>query len=900
MFKGCEACAKYDGFKCTNDSFYLKKGYWWKWENETNKELFISFRDALSKNSSVEKNSTYEYPYPLPQPHRCPRPESCLGGMDSNCSEGYEGPLCDVCRQGYYKQLKTCRECPSKKWMIGQLCLIAAAIFVITVVVAWRSKKQIKKKKGRSLGDLILSKMKIVIGFYQVTFGMIEAFAFIKWPESLTFIGKYSEMLQLNVLQIAPIHCLFANLKVDAFGRLYAMLSINAAIIILGFTFYGIRKALITRKALETHKEKVKKISETKQVAYKAVFFVLYVTYLSTCSKTANVLPFACRSICYTENETQCETFVRDDFTINCSSQEFRRPVIVAYFSVIYVIVLPTAALVMLWRHWETLKTSTDEDKDESTHSQSSEVITGLSFLFQNYKIRRWYWEFVETGRKVILTSGIILLGAESRAYIGMSLILSGYYGMLFAHMKPIEDPSENSLMLSSLAVTYINLVIGAVSRIPEEVALDTLYPELEKALFDILVVGANVLVILVLLVQYAIFIYRFFKEWRKNPRWSFSCCLALLLPLNDLHQEVLGMTGKNVLKQQLKSGNVDMPSLSGALKESGAVSIELNIFPEHPEETSGSPSEETEAGRKKKRNADKDTGSTGDEPKKQATTTKKEVKQNLQTGNVNISSQSGALKKSEAVRIVRADIHDRPKKTRGSICEEKNRLLQDTLQQEVREMRTKKPSKEQLRTGNVNTPSESAGLKKSGAVRIVRASIHEHPKKTKGSISEENNRLLQDTLQQEVREMRNKKPSKEQLRTGNVNTPSQSGALKKSGAVRIVRASIHERPKKTRGSISEEKNRLLQDTLQQEVREMRNKKPSKEQLRTGNVNTTSESGALKKSGAVDFVLVTIHEHPKEACGSRCEERGTGEMKQGDDNKVATSKPEEELEETRL
>ena len=196
--------------------------------------------------------------------------------------------------------------------------------------------------------------MKIVIGFYQVTFGMIEAFAFIKWPESLTFIGKYSELLQLDV------HCLFANLKVDAFGRLYAILSINAAIIIFGFALYSIRKVLIIRKTLENQEEKVMKISETKQIAYKAVFFALYVTYLSTCSKTANVLPLACRSICYTENETQCETFLGDDFTTNCSSQEFRRPVIVAYFSVIYVIVLPAAALVMLWRHWKTLKTSAD------------------------------------------------------------------------------------------------------------------------------------------------------------------------------------------------------------------------------------------------------------------------------------------------------------------------------------------------------------------------------------------------------------------------------------------------------------------------------------------------------------------------------------------------------------
>ena len=233
-------------------------------------------------------------------------------------------------------------------------------------------------------------------------------------------------------------------------------------------------------------------------------------------------------------------------------------------------------------------------------------------------------------------------------------------------------------------------------------------------------------------------FIYRFFKEWRKNPRWSFSCCLALLLPLNDLHQEVLGMTGKNVLKQQLKTGNVDMPSLSGALKESGAVSIELNIFPERPEETSGSPSEETKAGRKKKGNAEKGTGSTGDEREKQATTTKKEVKQNLQIGNVNISSESGALKKSGAVRIVRASIHERPKKTRGSISEEKNRLLQDTLQQEVREMRTKNPLKQQLKTGNVNAPSESEALEKSGAVDFVLVTIHEHPKEACGSPSEE------------------------------------------------------------------------------------------------------------------------------------------------------------------
>ena len=295
-------------------------------------------------------------------------------------------------------------------------------------------------------------------------------------------------------------------------------------------------------------------------------------------------------------------------------------------------------------------------------------------------------------------------------------------------------------------------------------------------------------------------FIYHFFKEWRKNPRWSFSCCLALLLPLNDLQQEVLGMTGKNVLKQQLKTGNVDMPSLSGALKESGVVSIELTTFPEHPEETSGSPSEETENGPKKKRNADKGTVITGDEPEKQAMTGKNEVKQQLQTGNVDMPSESGALKRGGAVRIVHASVHERPKKKkRGSFTKEKKAL----------------GKKER------NAPKEAFD---------------------KG----------------------------EQL----------------------------------------EKNRLPQDNLQQEIIEMRSKNPLKQQLQTGNISTPSASGAIKKSGAVDFVLVTIHEHPKEACGSLSEERGAGEMKQGNDNQVATSTreepenlvntPEEELEETGL
>ena len=110
----------------------------------------------------------------------------------------------------------------------------------------------------------------------------------------------------------------------------------------------------------------------------------------------------------------------------------------------------------------------TTEEEISQDAKSNIEMITGLRFLFENYKPCSWYWELVEMSRKVVLTSGLVLVGQESRSYIGLSWVIAGRYGMLFSSVSPIEDTSENRLMSTSLAVTVVNLGIGAVSRIPE------------------------------------------------------------------------------------------------------------------------------------------------------------------------------------------------------------------------------------------------------------------------------------------------------------------------------------------------------------------------------------------------------------------------------------------------
>ena len=392
--------------------------------------------------------------------------------------------------------------------MIFQLSILAAVIVVVVLVVVWTSKKK-SKKCERSSVDIMLGRLKIIIGFYQVTFGALEAFSYIQWPDSLALIGKYSEILQLNVFQIAPIHCLFPNLRINAFGSLFSILSMNSSVIVLSIVIYWIRKLLIQRSTL-SEEQKVLKASQTRKLIYRNLFFFLYVTYLSTCSKTANVLPLACRTLCLDEKEETCNVFLKADYNIKCNSREYNRLVIVAYCAVFYIILLPATSLVALWRQRRAFARNEGQGDNETfePQEQGQEIITGLRFLFENYNSHSWYWELIETIRKVVLTSGLILVGGGSRAYIGLACVMSGLYGMFFAYISPIVDPFENKLMLTSLAVTFVNLGIGAVSKIPKENIPASIDPYVDSIMFKILVFGANSLVISLLVGRYNLYLF--------------------------------------------------------------------------------------------------------------------------------------------------------------------------------------------------------------------------------------------------------------------------------------------------------------------------------------------------------------------------------------------------------
>lgn len=159
LFENCTPCEKKQGLNCHDDFANLTVGFWWRWKDGTHLELYRNFSKNVKNFSFTPElhkanESGIEYPYTVPQPYRCPMAEACKGGLNSSCEAGYEGPLCAVCSYGYYKQLKKCKLCPTKVWMIGQLVIIGALVIIFVILVVWEARKRAKK----TLDDLSLTR----------------------------------------------------------------------------------------------------------------------------------------------------------------------------------------------------------------------------------------------------------------------------------------------------------------------------------------------------------------------------------------------------------------------------------------------------------------------------------------------------------------------------------------------------------------------------------------------------------------------------------------------------------------------------------------------------------------------------------------------------------------------
>ena len=502
-FKGCECLPNFyrldrfgtcircplRGLSCQNESVRLQPSFFWKWPSNESLESYRKFAaDLLISDNSYKQ---LRFHGTIPQVYACPVPEACLGGMESKCSDGYEGPLCAVCSKGHYQLLKRCRKCPKTLWLILQVCGIAIIIAVITASIVLARKRRFAS--GRTVSDVLLARIKIIVGFYQATSITLNVFSYVEWPGALLTVVQYANIVQLNLLQIIPLQCFVDDLTIDAYTRLLIVVGTNVTILFLAMLVYQLRKhVVVNRNQSLTSEELAESLSLARIQIYRIVCLLVFVTYPWTCDAIFQLLSPTCQRICSSAETNSCQYFLRADFSVQCFTDRYNKFLIAVYLLLAVIVAVPGIILFLLWKYHHKKIFAQEEPRSY----KGREISIGLSLFYENYARRCWFWEIIELIRKVWLTSTLFLMGAETRSHLGAAAIASGIYCILLAYFKPISDKFEYWLQLISLVANFVTMNVGMLLKIPTEEKSSSSFAARDSTFVSVVLVAVNVTVI--------------------------------------------------------------------------------------------------------------------------------------------------------------------------------------------------------------------------------------------------------------------------------------------------------------------------------------------------------------------------------------------------------------------
>lgn len=209
---------------------------------------------------------------------------------------------------------------------------------------------------------------------------------------------------------------------------------------------------------------------------YMNLFFLL--TYLVLPSVSVNIFgAFPCTNTDpdNVDSSSEGSLYMTNDMSINCSSSRYYYGV---GWAVIMIFVYPVGVLVMylylLYINRYAIRHRLDETHAGTSSAASAEIVAGsaksdkepfvshkeISFLYESYKPRLWYWEVIETIRRLLLTAVLSVLGAGSPPQIIAGILIALAFTKLYGLFTPfiriefavLQELAQYQILLTLLA----------------------------------------------------------------------------------------------------------------------------------------------------------------------------------------------------------------------------------------------------------------------------------------------------------------------------------------------------------------------------------------------------------------------------------------------------------------
>ena len=103
--------------------------------------------------------------------------------------------------------------------------------------------------------------------------------------------------------------------------------------------------------------------------------------------------------------------------------------------------------------------------RDDILVGRRSSLARATSFLHEDYKPHLFFWEPVETARRLCVT-GFVLLVQDAQHRLYLAAMLSAAFAMLIAYLRPYVKPINNLLALGAQLATLSTFVAGIMVRL--------------------------------------------------------------------------------------------------------------------------------------------------------------------------------------------------------------------------------------------------------------------------------------------------------------------------------------------------------------------------------------------------------------------------------------------------
>ena len=411
----------------------------------------------------------------------CPIHGACLGGTMTGmdlCKTGYRGMLCGVCDEEYYFSSVegSCEVCTGEDLQVGLIVFLIAIVLVLVFWVISLCGLQIREQIYKLLGFKYLTqrwrdssltfaqqkrlfvisegrarnyqnKLKQLITLFQVfsAFSSILSNSFPRLFFSLT--SAFNIVNMGEIIQDLGLVCSFNDLDYIS--------TVEAAVtgpIIMSAMLYVLHRAhchyVLTQysPAFREIAQTAERIKVLKSTYHYVFLFFVYLILPGVTSVLFGMLQ-PCKNYDPEGVEDGEHLYLEADLSVECDGPRYRKGIawaIVGCF--IYPLGIPCYYFYLLHHHRKLIHSRAKVSINALNKRGLSELerigvkLAPIRFLFQEYDHRFWYFEIVETYRKLFLTSvlGAISPGSTKQLVIGNLFVV--FCLIFYVCLRPFDD----------------------------------------------------------------------------------------------------------------------------------------------------------------------------------------------------------------------------------------------------------------------------------------------------------------------------------------------------------------------------------------------------------------------------------------------------------------------------